>query len=371
MIRVLINGRYLTQAITGVQRCAAETVRALDALVAQGEYPGEEWSFAVLVPPAPDVHPSLTAIPIRVVGWTRGQVWEQLELPLHTHQGVLLNFANTAPVAARHQCVTIHDASVFAVPQAYRAAFRSWYRILIPALGRRADRIVTDSRFSRDELIRWAGIPEHKLLVVPLAGEHILSVPSDSRILRRHGLGSRPFLIAVGSDAAHKNLGAITRAADLIGQHDYDIVVAGGRNPSVFEVQANGSAGRLRRLGYVTDGELRALYENATCLVCPSLYEGFGLPPLEAMACGCPVIASTAASLPEVCGDAALYCDPHDPQDIAHKIERMLREPELRVELRKRALLRSQQFRWADSARSIMTAVERMSRLGSPVELAR
>ena len=371
MRQVFINGRYLTQAVTGVQRCAIETVRALDLLVAQGEYVGQGWSFTVLVPPSLRVHPTFARLPVRVVGWGRGQLWEQVELPIHARRGLLLSLANVAPIAVRHQCVTIHDASVFAVPHAYRLVFRTWYRFLIPTLGRRAERILTDSRFSRDELIHKAGIPAAKLAVVPLAGEHILSVPADNGVFRRHQLGSRPYLVTVGSDAPHKNLGSLARAVELVPQKDYDVVMAGGRNATVFGNDPSESAGRIRRLGYVTDGELRALYEQATCLVFPSLYEGFGLPALEAMACGCPVIASDAASLPEVCGDAALYCDARDPRDIAARISDVLTRPELRQDLSARARARAGGFRWTATARAVMAEIEGVVRGPDPMAPSR
>lgn len=370
MIRIFINGRYLTQPITGVQRCATETVRALDRLIASGEYPRDAWTFTLLMPPSA-AQPDLSAIAVRKAGYTRGQMWEQLELPVHAKDGLLLSFANTAPLAARRQCVTIHDASVFAIPDGYRPVFRAWYRFLLPALGRRAERILTDSRFSRDELIRWARVPEEKLAVIPLAGEHILAAPSDEGIVLRHGLRHRPYIVAVSSGSTHKNLEGITRAMAVLQRDDYDLVMVGAHTSSVFNSVEAGSQARVRRLGYITDRELRAIYENARALVYPSLYEGFGLPPLEAMACGCPVIVSNVASLPEVCGDAALYCDPRDPQQIAARIADLLDQPRLREELRTRALLRSRQFRWVDTARAVLKEIEGLARPQTPVSAPR
>jgi glycosyltransferase involved in cell wall biosynthesis len=361
MNRVFINGRYLTQSTTGVQRCAAETVRALDHLIVEGEYPAGAWTFTLLVPPSAE-RPALEGITVRAVGRGQGQWWEQLQLPMHTRGGLLLSFANVAPLAARSQCVTIHDASVFAVPDAYRITFRTWYRFLLPALGRRADRVLTDSRFSREELIRWARIPERKLAVVPLAGEHILAAPADIQVLARNDLGKRPYIIAVSSGSPHKNLQGVARAVEMAGRDDYDLVLVGGRHSGVFKDGGDGSGTRIQRLGYVSDGELRALYENAACLLYPSLYEGFGLPPLEAMACGCPVIASNAASLPEVCGDAALYCDPRNPSDIAARIREVLDKPEVRQTLRERSLVRARQFRWSATARAVMAEVQEIVR---------
>src|SRR5207253_1940106 len=123
------------------------------------------------------------------------------------------------------------------------------------------------------------------------------------------------YVLAVGSLTPNKNFNGVVRAATLLGDLDCKIVAAGGANTRVF----NGVAladDALIMAGYVTDGELHALYENAACFIFPSFYEGFGLPPLEAMHCGCPVIVSDRASLPEVCGEAAVYCDPDDPADM-------------------------------------------------------
>jgi glycosyltransferase involved in cell wall biosynthesis len=360
MNRVFINGRYLTQSITGVQRCAAETVRALDQLIVEGEYPADSWNFTLLVPPSAP-HPALRGIAVRAVGRGGGQWWEQLELPIHARTGLLVSLANAAPIAAERQCVTIHDASVFAVPEAYRPVFRTWYRFMIPTLGRRADRVITVSRFSRDELIGRARIPPEKIAVVPNAGEHILAVQPDPAVFAKGSFGSRPYLLAVGSGSRHKNLQGIARALDLVPRTDYDVVVVGARNLRIFGGAGSIPSERIRALGYVSDSELRALYEQAVCLVYPSLYEGFGLPPLEAMACGCPVIASNVASLPETCGEAALYCNPHDPRDIAARIAQVLSQPALCQSLRTRALARAREFRWRDTALGVMAQVMRMA----------
>jgi glycosyltransferase involved in cell wall biosynthesis len=360
--QIFINGRYLSQAVTGVQRYATETIRALDSLIDAGEYAAPRWQFNLLAPPGSWQRPSLKGIAVRAVGRTRGQLWEQLELPLHACPGLLLNFANTAPLAVRRQCVTIHDASVFAIPTAYSPAFRAWYRMLLPTLGRRAARVLTVSGYSRDELTRWAGIPRERISVVPGAGEHILAVPPNSEVFRKHGIGGRPYVLAVGSTSSHKNLQGIEQSLEFVVCGDFDVVVAGGRNLRVFGPNGAAAHQRIQAIGYVTDGELRALYERAACLVFPSFYEGFGLPPLEAMACGCAVIASSTTSLPEVCGDAALYCDPSDPRDIAAQISAVLSRPELATELRDRALARSRLFSWKTTARAVMRVVEGITR---------
>ena len=253
--------------------------------------------------------------------------------------------------------VAIHDASVFAVPETYSRAFRLWYRYLHPRLGRRALRIVTASEFSRSELGRYLGIAPERIAVIPGGGEHMLAQPSDGRVLQRLGLSGR-YLLAVSSQSPHKNFGGIVAALQYLCQ-EIPLVFAGGANSRVFQL-SGAASGKAHLVGRVTDGELRALYENAACFVYPSFYEGFGLPPLEAMTCGCPVIVSRAASLPEVCGDAAVYCDPGDPVDIARAIESVLTNPGLQADLRRRGPERAAGFTWHKAARSLLSLVDQL-----------
>jgi glycosyltransferase involved in cell wall biosynthesis len=177
----------------------------------------------------------------------------------------------------------------------------------------------------------------------------VLRTPADARILERLGLVHRSYVLAVGSLTPNKNFNGVVHAAALLGDLDCKIVAAGGANTRVFNgVDLTGDA--LIMAGYVTDGELRALYENAACFIFPSFYEGFGLPPLEAMHCGCPVIVSDRASLPEVCGNAAVYCNPDDPADMARQLRLVLTSAALRRELREAGFARALSFGWQRSA---------------------
>jgi glycosyltransferase involved in cell wall biosynthesis len=355
-MRIALNGRFLSQRVTGVQRHARELVLALDSLL--DESPGgRDLEISLLVPPDRQFDLELRRIDIRRVGRLSGHLWEQLELPLHARDHLLLNLANTAPAFLGRQLLTIHDASVFAVPDAYSPAFRRWYQLLLPYLARRVRLVLTDSEFSRTELVRWLGVDPEKVRVVPCGHEHILRSQPDPRVLPRHGLGARPYVLAVSSLSRHKNLEAVFAAIRLLEPAGWDYVIAGPANPRVFGSWSADTPAPVIHLGYVTDGELRALYEHAACFVYPSRYEGFGLPPLEALACGCPVIASRAASLPEVCGDAALYVDPDDPRQLADAIRRVLCDGELSDELRRRGRERAKRWTWSRSARETIAAV--------------
>ncbi len=359
--RVFINARFLTQPVTGVQRYGRELVRALDGLLERGFAGAARYTFVLLAPRASRAdHDGLRLrhLELRWVGRLRGHLWEQLELPLYARGCLLVSPGQAGPLLKRKQIVTIHDAAVFAVAGGFSAPFRIWYRILGIGLGRVARRVVTDSKFSAQELHRYCRIDERKLRVIPLGVEHIRSVVPDYSVLDRHELGRRPFVLGVSSLNPNKNLHGIAAAVRLLGERDYDVVIAGGANPRVFAEMDGGVPANVRYLGYVTDSELRALYDRASCFVYPSFYEGFGLPPLEAMACGCPVIVSNTASLPEVCGRAALYCNPATPADIANKIDAVMRNPVLQSEMRRRGLEQVREFTWERCARMMLALVD-------------
>jgi glycosyltransferase involved in cell wall biosynthesis len=359
VIRALVNGRFLGQRITGAQRYARELLAAMDACLQAEPALRQRISLTVLVPRGTRP-PPLQVTTVREIGRLQGHAWEQLELPWHARGSVLLSLCNTAPLAGQNMVATILDASVYAVPGAYSRAFRSWYRVMIPVVGRRSRRVITISQFSRRELERYAGLNAGKISVVHGSGEHILAIPVDERILDRLDLRARPYVLGVSSRSSHKNVSRVAQAVGLLPSEGFDVVFAGGDNPRVFSDSAGPSSQRVRLTGYVSDGELRALYQHAACFVYPSLYEGFGLPPLEAMTCGCPTIVSRSASLPEICGDAALYCDPADAGDIARRIGDVMASQALREDLRHRGLKQAVRFRWNDAARSVLTLIDEL-----------
>ncbi|MEO0855017.1 MAG: glycosyltransferase family 1 protein, partial [Cyanobacteria bacterium J06648_11] len=319
---IYINARFLSQRLTGVQRYAFELVKTLDRLLADATLP-DDITFTLVAPAKILTTPTLACIELRQVGRLSGHLWEQVELPLYTAGHPLVSLCNTAPLAKTEQVLTIHDAAVYGAPDAYSFAFRSWYRLLFSTLGRRLRAVITVSEFSKSELLHYCSIPAERLHVIYSGREHAVATPADASILLEHHLSDRPYLLAVSSLSPHKNFSGIVKALEILEADagEFDVAIAGGANPSVFSQDSHPLSDRVKYVGYVSDAQLRALYENARGFIYPSFYEGFGLPPLEAMSCGCPVIVSQAASLPEVCGDAALYCDPHDPGDIADKMQ--------------------------------------------------
>jgi glycosyltransferase involved in cell wall biosynthesis len=348
---VYVNARFLTQHITGVQRYAIELSKRLQATPSPFEFR--------FLAPNNIIHPELARqFNVHCVGKLTGHTWEQLELPFFARDGVLLNLCNTAPLGKRRQFVTIHDAAVFAMPETFSRSFYTWYQLLLPRLGKNSLGIITDSIFSKNELIKYGVANEPNIHVVYLGGSQLLEHQPDTRIIGKYHLAEKPFILAVSSLAPSKNFTALVKAIDLLRTKSFHVVIAGGGNPNVSPLQFPPE--NIKYLGYVSDGELRALYEHAGAYVYPSLYEGFGFTPLEAMTCGCPVITSNAASLPEVCGDAALYFNPRDPKDLAEKIELLMTSPQLQNELKQKGLEQAKRFSWENCTQETLQVMQKI-----------
>lgn len=353
--KIYVNGRFLDQKTTGVQRYAMELLRALDRLPLLHE----RYTITVLTTQQQlPSRPIFQNIRLRSVGKLRGQVWEQFELPFHARDGVLLSLCNLGPLFARRQIVTIHDASVAALPSNYGRRFRWWYNFALPILCRRALRVITDSQFSKSELVRFYRAKADTVKVVPLGVEHLLAQRADSGVLAKHGLTRGMYILAVSSLSPHKNLAGIVDAVEKLEERKLLLVLAGASNAAVFAHSAISSSKRVKHIGYVSDGELRALYEGALCFVYPSLYEGFGLPPMEAMSCACPVVVSNIPALVEACGTAALYCEPRDPRDICDKISALANTPQLRRKLSDEGRQRIRDFTWDQCAAGVVSIID-------------
>jgi glycosyltransferase involved in cell wall biosynthesis len=357
--QVFINGRFLTQPVSGVQRYAFELIQGLDLQLQKSPDLRQRLTFTLLLPHDVQSFPVLHHITVKKVGRFSGHLWEQLELPFHSRKGLLAGFCNTGPLLKRKQIVTLCDASVYRVPQAYSLAFRFWYRAQFAMLGLWAKRLLTISNFSRDELVSCCAISPEKFSVIYPGADHFSRQAEKTTPLPdAFSSSDRPFVLAVSSMSPHKNFKALVQAAALLGETDFDLLIAGGTNPAVFRSAELPLPETVKHLGYVSDEQLKALYAKAACFVYPSLYEGFGLPPLEAMGCGCPVIVARAGSLPEVCGDAALYCDPTSAEDIADQIKTVMRDNQLRDALRANGLERVKAYTWEKCACQTMKAVE-------------
>ena len=289
MTPILVNGRYAAKRMTGVQRYAAEIVRRLG-------------TRCRLVG---------TAVPDGV----RGHRWEQASLPLRCRGSLLWSPCNTGPLAVRRQVVTIHDATYADTPECFSRPFAAWYRFLLPRLARRVARVMTVSQFSRRRLAELTGLAEADIDVIPNGVDPRFAPPSAEAVaaVRQRFDLPGPYVLSLGSIEPRKNLATLLRAWPRVAARrpDLTLAIAGGGNAIYGHVGVDGIQ-HVRPLGYVPDDLLPALYGGAEAFVFPSVYEGFGLPPLEAMACGAAVVCSDATALPEVVGDAAVMVSPTD-----------------------------------------------------------
>jgi glycosyltransferase involved in cell wall biosynthesis len=349
-MKIYINGRFLSQKLTGVQRYAEELLKALNVLLQKNK--AGSLAFEILAPRNITRGLDLSAMPLRLVGRLKGHLWEELELPFYARGSLLFNPCGVMPYFHGNQVTTLHDAVVFAFPSHFPFAFRNARRINQKFAAKFSRRIITDSFFSKQELIRLCGAKDEKVSVVYLGSEHILAEPADPSILEARGLLGRPFVLSVSTLNRYKNFPAVSRAAYLLKKsgQSAEVVAVGGVNPRVFGKSDWGDLSSVRHIGSPSTPQLRALYESAACFVFPSFYEGFGLPPLEAMVCGCPVVASNAAAIPEILGDAALYFDPKNPAEIVSQVSRVLSDLSLRSILIDKGRRRAAEFNWARCA---------------------
>jgi glycosyltransferase involved in cell wall biosynthesis len=353
-----INGKFTCQHTTGVQRTASGLLTALDDELASGRRdPAHRW---ILLCPPEGRPPALKCIEVRVIGrpGMSRMLWEQWVLPRASSDGVLMNLAGSAPAFHKRQVCMLHDAAVFDRPEAYTFLFRTWYRLLFSRLARRARVLLTVSEYSRDRLAQHLRMSIDRLHVVPNGADHLGAVEPDTSVFARFGIVPGGYVLAVGSSNPNKNLPALEQAMRRVhAGTGLRLVLVGGVNTHVFARSAAdtlGDAVVVNRTGPVSDAELKALYEHAVALAFPSLYEGFGLPPLEAMACGCPVLAARAAAIPEVCGDGVSYFDPSDGADIERSLREMVEEPGRRDALRAAGFAHVGRYRWDHSARQLL-----------------
>jgi glycosyltransferase involved in cell wall biosynthesis len=328
----VINTRVLHAPVTGVQRYTKELLARwngqVERIAPRGALPGGA-----------------------------GHAWEQFVLPGQVKGRLLFSPSNTGPLRVRNQVVTIHDMSVFDCPEGFSPSFGKWCRFLLPRLAKRARFVLADSEFTKRRILAHIAIPPEKIKVVYCGvsasfGPQALS--EAQRVIAALKLPSRRYILTVGSLEPRKNLARLLRAWKQVRQRlpeDLWLVVVGGKGSSrVFAHVPVESVPRVFFADRVDDADLSALYAGAFGFAYVSLYEGFGLPPLEAMASGIPVLAGNRSSLPEVVGDAGILVDPENEGEIGEGLCALVENSSLRQDLRERGLARAQQFCWDQTA---------------------
>jgi glycosyltransferase involved in cell wall biosynthesis len=321
---IVVNGRYSGREVTGVERFAANTTSRLHTPLRTVRSP--RW---------------LGQLPLL------GHAWEQFSLPLFVgREGLLWSPCNFGPLGLRRQVVTVHDIAPIEHGEWFSRAYRSWFRFVVPRLVTRARLVTTVSAFTRARLTSLLGVDPESVRIVPNGCDLNASAPTLS------SANQDPYILTVGSSDPRKNLTVVEAALGIVRTTHPRVrwLRAGAPTRAVFatshDVQSTVDAQNR-----VTDEDLQSLYRSAACLVYPSFYEGFGLPPLEAMAVGTRVVASRIDPIEEVCGDVAIYVDPHDAADVARGIKHALEEPpQHRRAVIESGLARARGYNWTRTA---------------------
>lgn len=367
-IKLAINGKFLrpTAGKSGVYRVARELLVAIDLLLSKNPHLAAIFSCRLIV--GPDCLPldfRLTHVITQSTGRFSGSIndtlWEQLVLPWAARGRVLINLSNVGPGFFSNAFTMIHDAQVHEYPLSYSMAFRLWYRLLQPRLGRSNKSIFTVSNYSRNQLVEYGVAPASSIRVIYNGCDHVLRLKPDSSIVKRSGLDKKRYVVGLSNTQVHKNIAVLFEAFSSEMLSGMTLVLFGAASREDFKRLGYVVPLNVNFIGRISDQELYGLLESAVSLVFPSLTEGFGLPPLESMALGCPVIVAPCGAVPEVCGDAALQANPHEAHQWVQQIVRLCEEPVHASRVVADGLLRSAEFTWERAATQLLDVVSQQA----------
>lgn len=319
---IYVNGRFLSQRQTGVQKFALQQLNIL----------AEYFDVVVLVPYNADFSNLSKKISVTKVGKLKGHLWEQVSLYLYLKSldnPMLITFSGLPPLLYRQSIFTIHDLSFKFEPSWFNFYYRLWYGFAYYLSTKFAKGIITVSEFSKNEIEKYYPSSAGKLHIVYNISPGIVGEMKKTSY-------KSDYILLVSSLDPRKNISSYIDAFIDANLHDYKLVIVGGGGDAFKFKFPDEIRNNVVFAGYVDDFELMNLYEGASAFVYPSLYEGFGIPPLEAMSVGCPCIVSSVASIPEVCGDAVLYFDPYSKDSMSEATKQILTDLSLRENLVKK-----------------------------------
>lgn len=357
-MKIAFNGKFYAQPLTGVQRYARELLNAFDQLLEQRRY-ADLIDAELIVPECRSLDlPRFANIKTKTTPGRNLHIWEQFQLPILSRNRLLVNLSGSAPLLKRQQLCTFHDAAVFDAPFAYKKTFVIWYRSLFLINSKIAKKLITVSQFSRGRLSSTLNVSGDRIEVIPNGSDHFKSSIADNRIINRLGIRPNEFFLIVASSSRTKNIELVTSAISEMPNLRFQFVFVGRVNDRAFRKHSFAKEHQSQIwAGAVSDSELLALYRNARALIIPSTYEGFGIPAVEAMSQGCPVFSSTAASLPEICGESAAYFDPYSVSSLKEVLERAIDDNEWLSSLRRAGLRQSEKFTWRNAAEQLARAL--------------
>ncbi|OCK52653.1 hypothetical protein BA768_11075 [Chryseobacterium sp. CBo1] len=349
-MKIVINARFLTQSITGVQRFAIEISRYLKKEL------GED---AVFVSPKNIIHSEIAEeLNVKILGINRFHLWEQIDLPLFLLKNkspLLLNLCNTAPLFYRNNIVTIHDIAFEIFPQAYSKEFLLLYKYLLPSIARSSKKIITVSNFSKSEIIRLYNISVDKIMVVNNA------VNKSFCAVQNEELKKEQYFLTVSSLNYRKNLKLVLNAFNILSQTDEEIrlYIVGdinGKSFSRYNLEEFKSNTKISFLGRLSDVRLMEYYTNTIAFIYPSLYEGFGIPPLEAQKCEAPVIVSDIPCFHEVFYDSVLYTNTENHYELKDKMN-LFRDENYRALYIKKGSQNHIKYSWEKSGSEVLKII--------------
>ncbi len=344
---IYINGRFLLSPQTGVERFAYEICKALTSI---------NVNFSIICPKNGQINPAYDTDQFHIIryGIGKSHVWEQLILPLFffgKSNYTVISFTGLGSILIPHKIMTIHDLSFLENPKWFSKAYYYYYKLMTPLSVRTSKKIITVSNFSKSEIRKFYNfVPSEKISV-------IYNAISDNFFNQAKTRDKQTYFLAVSSMDPRKNFTRLIHAFEYI--KEQKLLIVGGKNRVYGNLDNNTNNKNIKFLGRVSDEELINLYKNAEAFIYPSLYEGFGIPPLEAMALGCPVLASDIPVLHEVCNDAAIYFTPLDERDIQDTImsfhNKRVSEKTILIE---KGYINLKRFSWIESAKKIKEMIQ-------------
>ncbi len=343
-------GRYVRELVTALARQPADFNYRLFVAGARELPPSPGGNFAWK--------------PTRLSPKTLARLWQraQIPLPVSIFTGSVDLYHATdfvLPPTRAHTLLTVHDLSFVRVPEAASPRLKAYLDVVVPRSVRRANHILADSQATKDDLIDLYDTPTEKITVLLSGVDARFHPVDDPSVRQKYRIGTRPYIFSVGTVQPRKNYTRLIHALAVLRSHgnDLDLVIAGGKgwleDPIYAAIREARVEDHVHFIGFADDTDLPALYSAASITAVPSLYEGFGIPVLESMACGTPVVTSNVSSLPEVAGDAALTVDPTHLEAIVNSLQRLIDDQTLRDSLITKGLSRAQDFTWDRSAEQL------------------